>query len=105
MAVVSAERVRGDIVRLSRRGLGIRDFSLGVARALRRVVPFDGFCLVTADPATVLPTGEVVENGLPDWAMRRLTEIEVAAADEQRGGDLGRRESLGDELCDRTSRG
>ena len=30
-----------------------------------RAVPFDGSCLLTFDPATLLPTGEVVENGLP----------------------------------------
>jgi hypothetical protein len=90
MAVVSAERVRGDIVRLSHRGLGVRDFSLAVARALRRVVPFDGFCVVTVDPATLLPTGEVVENGLPAWAMGRLTEIEVAEPDVNRFVDLAR---------------
>ena len=79
-----------DIVRLSHRGLGVRDFSRAVARALRRVVPFDGFCVVTVDPATLLQTGEVVENGLPDWAMGRLTQIEVAEADVNRFVDLAR---------------
>ena len=55
-----------DIVRLVHRGLGVREFSLAAARALRRAVPFDGVCVVTMDPATLLPTGHVIENGLPE---------------------------------------
>ena len=77
MAVVSPERVRGDLVRLLHRGPDVRDFTLGATRILRRAVPFDGFCLLTMDPATLLPTGEVVENGLPDAARPRMTEIEL----------------------------
>jgi DNA-binding CsgD family transcriptional regulator len=33
------------------------------------------------DPATHLPTGEIVQNGLPAAAMTRLTEIELSGAD------------------------
>jgi DNA-binding NarL/FixJ family response regulator len=33
------------------------------------------------DPATVLPTGEFVENGLPPEAMARLTEFELGEPD------------------------
>jgi DNA-binding CsgD family transcriptional regulator len=50
--------------------------------ALRRAVAFDGTCLVTMDPATLLPTGEVTDNGLPPDAVVRLSEIEL------RGGDV-----------------
>ncbi len=38
-------------------------------------------CLLTVDPATLLPTGEVVENGLPTDAIPRLTEIELREPD------------------------
>ena len=65
MSAVSPQRLRDDIIRLSHRGLGVREFSLAAGRALRRGVPHDGFCVLTMDPATLLPTGEVVENGLP----------------------------------------
>ena len=54
-----------DLAALVHRGLGVQDFSLAAARALRHAVPFDGVCVLTLDPATLLPTGEVVENGLP----------------------------------------
>jgi len=54
MPVASPERLRSDLVRLLHRG-GVRDFSLGAARSLARAVPFDGVCVLTMDPATVLP--------------------------------------------------
>ena len=59
----------------------MRDFSRAVNRILRRAVPFDGVCLLTIDPATLLPTGEIVEDGLPAAAMIRLTEIELREPD------------------------
>lgn len=69
--------VRDDLVKLSHRGHDVRDVALGAARILARVVPFDGVCLVAMDPATLLPTAEVVENGLPPEAMARMTGIEL----------------------------
>ncbi len=81
VAVASPQRIRTDIVSLSHRGLGVRDFALGAARALRRGVPYDGFCVLTMDPATLLPTGEVVENGLSAEASERLAEIEISEPD------------------------
>jgi hypothetical protein len=81
MAIVSPERVRDDIVRLLHRGPGVRDFALGAARILDRAVPFDGVCVLTMDPATLLPTGEIVENGLPPAATARMTEIELRGDD------------------------
>ena len=59
----------------------MQDFSRAVTRILGRAVPFDGVCLLTVDPATLLPTGEVVEDGLPAAAMIRLTEIELREPD------------------------
>jgi DNA-binding CsgD family transcriptional regulator/GAF domain-containing protein len=81
VATVARERVRGDIVRLVHRGLGVEEFSRAATRILRRAVPFDGSCILTLDPATLLPTGEVVENGLPAAATIRLTEIELREPD------------------------
>ncbi len=82
MAVASPERIRGDLYRLLHRGRGVRDFSLEASRILARAVPFDGVCIVTMDPATLLPTGEVIETGLPEEATARIAEIEI------RGGDV-----------------
>jgi hypothetical protein len=70
--------------------LGVRDFSLAAARALRPLVAFDGICVLTFDPATLLPTGEVVENGLPEAAVPRMTQIEVGEPEVLKFADLAR---------------
>lgn len=57
------------------------EFSRAVGDALGRVVPAEGTCLMTVDPATMLPTAEYVENGLPAAEMLRLVEIEVREPD------------------------
>ena len=85
-----AERVRDDLIHLVHRGLGVREFALDAARILRREVPFDGVCVLTLDPATLLPTGEVMENGLPADATPRLTEIEFGEADFNKFDALAR---------------
>jgi DNA-binding CsgD family transcriptional regulator len=81
MPGASAERVRGDLVRLVDRGAGVRDFALGAAQILRRAVPFDGVCVITTDPATLMPTGAVVENGPPTTVYARAKEIESCGED------------------------
>ena len=79
MAGAPAERVRRELGGLAPGGA--REFALQAARVLARAVPFDGFCVLTMDPATHLPTGEIVQNGLPAAATARLTEIELSGAD------------------------
>ena len=74
-------RVREDLVRVVHRSSGLPAFARDVGRALRRAVPFEGVCLLTVDPATLLPTGEIVQNGLPPAARVRLAEIELGEAD------------------------
>ena len=81
MSVARHERARDDLVSLAHRGHDVGEFSLGAARVLGRAVGFDGFCLLTFDPATLMPTGEVVKDGLPEKATPRLAEIEVAETD------------------------
>ena len=71
VGVVAPERTRGESIRLARLGMGIRDFSLAATRALRRAVPFDGLCVLTFDPAAILPTGEVLQGDLPQEARAR----------------------------------
>jgi hypothetical protein len=73
---MTAERLRDDIARLLHRAGGFRDFSLGAARILRRAVPFEGVCVLAMDPTTLVPSSEVVENGLPTSAYARMAEIE-----------------------------
>jgi DNA-binding CsgD family transcriptional regulator len=80
-AVAARARVRDDILRLVHRGLPVPEFSRAVGDALGRVVPAEGTCLMTMDPATMLPTAEFVENGLPAAEMLRLVETEVREPD------------------------
>ena len=49
--------------------------------ALDGAVPSEGSCLMTMDPATMLPTAEFVENGMPADAISRLVEIELRQPD------------------------
>ncbi|GAA0543235.1 helix-turn-helix transcriptional regulator [Actinomadura livida] len=83
-------RVRDDIVRLVHRGLPVPDFSRAVGDALGRAVPAEGTCLMTIDPATMLPTAEFVENGLPAAELLRLVEIEVREPDFNKWVQLSR---------------
>jgi DNA-binding CsgD family transcriptional regulator len=82
--VTSSERLRDDLIRLVHHGAGVRHFALGAIRILRRAVPFEGVCVGPIDPATLLPTGEVVDNGLPTLptaTYAHLAEIEFRGED------------------------
>ena len=81
MAVATPERARDELARVAHRSAGVREFTLGAARVLSRSIGFEGVCVVTMDPATLLPTREVVENGLPREAIERMREIEIAGGD------------------------
>ena len=112
----STERVHEDLVRLVHRGADVREFALGAARILARAVPFEGVCVLTMDPETLLPTGAIVEHGPPTaasaaqgdsnfaqttstrsarshcrTAMRRLSHVTGGVLDRQRAspGDHG----------------
>ena len=75
------QRVRDEVIRLVHRVADVPQLAREVTRILRRAVPFDGTCLLTMDPATILPTGDVVENALSPSAALRLTEIELREPD------------------------
>ena len=77
----SPERLRDDLVRLVHRGADVRGFSIGAARILARAVPFEGVCVLPMDPATLVPTGAVMENGPPTAAYPRLKENEFRGED------------------------
>ncbi len=73
--------MRADLGRLVHRNMALDDFARQATAVVRRAVPGDGSCLLTLDPATLLPTGEIVDNGLPPAATPRLTEIELGEPD------------------------
>ena len=80
-ASVTQARVRDEIVRLVHRGLPVPDFARAVGEALGRAVPAEGSCLMTTDPATMLPTAEFAEQGLPAAELLRLVEMDVREPD------------------------
>ena len=96
-------RVRDEIVRLANRGLSVPEFSRAVGDALGRAVPAEGTCLMTTDPATMLPTAEFVENGLPAAELLRLVEIEVREPDFNKWAQLAHTGHPAGSLSDATA--
>jgi hypothetical protein len=60
----SAERIRQEIVRLCHAGLDSRTLRVESVRRLREIIPIDASFFATADPATLLFTGAVVDDVL-----------------------------------------
>src|SRR5918998_922664 len=60
----SEERIRQEIVRLCHAGLDSRTFRVEVVRSLRKLIPIDLSFFATADPATLLFTGAVLDDVL-----------------------------------------
>jgi DNA-binding CsgD family transcriptional regulator len=81
VAAAVRERARADVVRVVHRSSDLQDLARRVRQALVKAVPFDGACLSTLDPATLLPTRCVAENALPPDATLRLFELEAQAPD------------------------
>lgn len=84
------EAARRDLRALVHRGLDVPNFVRAATRVLRRAVPCEGTCLLTIDPATMLPTSEVADDGLPLDVLARLTEIELREPDFNKFTDLAR---------------
>jgi hypothetical protein len=60
----AAQRVRREIIRLCHTGGDARTLCDGVVRTLRTAMPIDAYFFATADPATLLFTGAVVDDVL-----------------------------------------
>jgi DNA-binding CsgD family transcriptional regulator len=82
--------LRDTISRLVHRGLGVEGYWRALSDALSGAVPSEGSCLMTMDPATMLPTAEFVENGMPAGAISRLVEIELREPDYTKWIDMAR---------------
>ncbi len=50
------------MIRLCHAGLNSRTLRIEIMKRLRTVIPTDSFCFITADPATLLLTGSVVDE-------------------------------------------
>ncbi|HEX4812374.1 MAG TPA: helix-turn-helix transcriptional regulator [Nonomuraea sp.] len=82
------ERAREDLLKLIHRGLDVPSYARAVGELLGRLVPCEGTCLQTMDPATLLVTGDYVENGLPSAEILRLIEIELLEPDVNKWTEL-----------------
>jgi hypothetical protein len=60
----SADLVRQEIIRLCHAGLDSRTFRVESVKCLRKAIPVDATFFATADPATLLFTGAVLDDVL-----------------------------------------
>jgi GAF domain-containing protein len=105
MAVNSAkDRARTDLARLAAARLDNDGFRWEAAAILRRVIGFDGWCWLLADPGARLPTRDLGENVIAGQSVRRFTRRHpeasavpwersarpVAVTSAVAGGDLAR---------------
>jgi DNA-binding CsgD family transcriptional regulator len=90
VAAVRRVRARDEIVRLVHRASGVHRLARDMTRVLERAVPFEGACLLTLDPATLLPTNDVAENALGPEMLPRFMEIELCEPDFNRFSALAR---------------
>jgi DNA-binding CsgD family transcriptional regulator len=81
-----------EIVRLCHAGLDSTTLRREVMNEMRQVLPADAWCFPTADPATLMITGNVGE-GLPAEAAPRFFEIEYSLEDFNKFAELARRPS------------
>ncbi len=77
----NAERVRREIIRLCHAGLDSRTLRRELIKQLRKVIPIDVFFFTTADPATLLFTGavvdEILERATPQFLQNEFLQDDV----------------------------
>jgi hypothetical protein len=93
----SAERTRREIIRLSHAGLDSKTFRIEAVKQLRKAIPVDVSFFATADPATLLFTGSVVDDVLAQ-ASSQFLENEFLRDDSVKFASLARGRSPVDSL-------
>jgi DNA-binding CsgD family transcriptional regulator len=81
MARTTRERLIAEVESACRDTSGAVAVERVVAARLQTAVPFDAWCALTIDPASVLPTGGFHENGVPAPRLPQLVEIEARGQD------------------------
>jgi DNA-binding CsgD family transcriptional regulator len=84
------ERTHQKLVELCHSGLEVAEFFDEAGRLLQRVIPFDGFCSLSLDPATLLPTSHFTHNSMPPKDVPRLAENEYMQDDYNKFATLAR---------------
>jgi DNA-binding CsgD family transcriptional regulator len=82
-------RIQREIVQLCYAGYDARALRIAVFRRLRTLIPFDACWCTTADPATLLPTGAVMED-LPTLLIPALLANEYRVDDVNKFAHLAR---------------
>src|SRR5215217_2421472 len=98
----SAERIGQEIIRLFHAGLDSKTFRVESVKSLRKVIPVDATFFATADPATLLFTGAVLDDVLTQ-ATAQFLENEFLEDDSVKFARLARGGSPVDSLGVATS--
>jgi hypothetical protein len=85
----SAERIRQEIIRLCHAGLDSRTFRIESVKRLKKAIPVDASFFATADPATLLFTGAVLDDVLTQ-ATSQFLENELLKDDAVKFAQLAR---------------
>jgi DNA-binding CsgD family transcriptional regulator len=93
---------KAGIIRACHAGFSSARLRKEVIDRLRRVVPFDAACFPTADPATLMITGGLVE-GLPPEASRGFARVEYTMEDYNKFSRLARSRTSVRSLSDATT--
>jgi DNA-binding CsgD family transcriptional regulator len=102
MAAVTATRALAAVQRACRTARGLVGVERAAAGALKTAVPYDAWCGLTLDPASLLPTGGFHEEGVPPAHLPRLVEIETRADDALALPTLVRQRRLATTLSEAT---
>ncbi|MFG1797738.1 response regulator transcription factor [Nocardia sp. NPDC049149] len=81
MSSKSLDVLTAGVERACRTSSGAVTLQRAVAATLREAVPFDAWCVLTVDPASMLPTGGFHREGLPLEYMNQFVEIEARGED------------------------
>jgi hypothetical protein len=87
------ERTQEQLVGLCHAGLDLAEFFNEAGRLVRRVVAFDGFCSLSLDPATLLPTSHFTHDSMRPEDVPRLAENELLHEDFNKFAELARAEA------------
>ena len=103
MRATQVERARGEAGRLSARALDVPGFFDEAGRILRKAVPFDGFCSMTVDPATMLLTSHIAHDSVRPEDISGLARNEFLEEDVNKFAVLAREPRPAGVLTDATA--
>ena len=82
---------RRELTVLANRVLDVPSYFAAAGSVVQRMVPHDGVCWFTLDPATGLPTSHISRQSIPPEQVPRLARNEFGERDVNKFSDLARR--------------